>query len=266
MLRQARDLALLKKEYWADDALERIAWAQAKAGQFMDAENTITLIDSARQDQAWGIVGRQVANAGDLDGALSAAQKIYTISWKRHVLIPVAEQKARQGQFQKAREIAESLADEFASREVMAAIAKVQAQQGDIAGALETASVASRENPYILGGILGEQVKSGDVQGARERALAFKEGGLGSYALLGIVSTQLEQKDLAGAQATAELMKAEHLPQERGRAHATALAWKELALAQTQVKDLRGAKHSVGMALNAAKSMQPSWVKDDIMW
>ena len=53
LLGQARDLALVKKEYWADEALEWIALAQAKAGQRVDAEKTITLIGSARRDQAW---------------------------------------------------------------------------------------------------------------------------------------------------------------------------------------------------------------------
>ena len=124
-----------------------------------------------------GAVGRQVAKAGDLDGAVSIAQKIKTVTWKEHVLIAVAEKMAIQGQIEKARKIAQSLSDTVNTKGMaMAAIAKVQAQRGDIAGALETAAVASEENPYVLGGILGEQVKSGDVQRARERAFAIKEG------------------------------------------------------------------------------------------
>lgn len=157
---------------------------------------------------------------------------------------------AVQGQIEKAKKIAQSLSDTVNSKGMaMAAIAKAQAQQGDIAGALETAAVASKENPYILGGIFGEQVKLGEVQGARERALAFKEGWLSNYALYGIVSTQIELKDLAGGRTTAELMTA---------GHAKAMAWKELALAQIQARDVSAARQSVGEALSAAMSMQQS--------
>ncbi len=146
-------------------ALERLAAAQAAAGEVDAAFDTVVAIDNPfRRSEAQAAIAVSVARTGDIPGAIRAASRIATQYWftaDQHRLKIASGLVSRSGDF-----------DQFWFYEALVTIARIQAEKGDLIGALKTAKsipdAAGRSRATAR--VAAVQAARGDIEGALETA------------------------------------------------------------------------------------------------
>lgn len=139
---------------------------------------------------------------------------------------------------------------------VTAQLAEAQAKHGDITGAVQTAVSIAGENPRPLMKIVGDRVRRGKEQEARD-IVAHLDDGSQRYAEWGIMQAQIEQGRLIDAQVTATAIKP---------GHARAGALLELATYHRQHGGHPLALTLLEEAEDSARSTVNDWTRADMLW
>ena len=139
---------------------------------------------------------------------------------------------------------------------VTAHLAEAQAKHGDMTGAVHTAVSIAGENPRPLMKIVGDRVRRGKEQEARD-IVAHLDDGSQRYAEWGIMQAQIEQGRLIDAQVTATAIKP---------GHAKASALLELATYHRQHGGHPLALTLLEEAADSARSTVNDWSRADMLW
>ena len=138
---------------------------------------------------------------------------------------------------------------------VTAHLAESQAKQGDVNGAVKTAVSIAGENPSPLMKIVGDRVRNGKEQQARD-VIAGLADGPQRYAQWGLMEAQIQQGRLIEAQVTASAIKP---------GHAKASALVELAAYHLEHGGQPLALTLLQEAETSARSTSNDWARADIL-
>jgi hypothetical protein len=143
-------LAGIKDAHERDIRLSEIAEAQAGAGIFADADETIKAIkDGNYQDVARDMLAYALINKGDLSGALKNVEMIQYEPQKANTAIELAKARATKGDFAGALAIIGAGTSEFGGADpdlIYAAIAVAQGKQGKFEDGSRTARLIASNN------------------------------------------------------------------------------------------------------------------------
>jgi tetratricopeptide (TPR) repeat protein len=240
------------------EARVQVACAQARAGKYKEAAETVRAIDKVErlQDLKWPVmveIAAAQAKSRDWKQALETAKTTKPIEQQIAALVAIARLQAQAGMAQEARaRIAEALKivpgdrpdDEFVQHsraKCLQVIALAQADVGDMKSAFTTAAkipeierVANVVLPPFKQITLGTlRARAGDYEGAK--AATWDSG-----VLRRIVRDQAEAKDINGAVETAGKID---FPFEK------ALAYVEIAQVQARAGDRKGAAKTFAQVL-----------------
>lgn len=202
-----------------------------------------SLQNAAIQNANLRDVAKLYAEAGDIAGALKAADLTLTADWKRAAQTTIAE---------------------------------AQIRAGDIAGAQNTLAVALATADLIVGDaesksmgqsfIAEAQIKAGDIAGAKKTLASalstadlIKDANYKSYAQRTIAEAQIKAGDVAGAQKT--LAFAQRTADVIGDAKDKTYERAEIAEAQVKAGDIARARETLASALQSADLIQDAYWK-----
>lgn len=258
LLKIVQETTLSNQGWWQTEARQDIAEVQGRIGDVAGATATLTGIEEAFRDQAWGKVGRSLGRWGFIQEAISVSKRVDEPFRKAFIYEPAVEVALQKGDIEGTKQLAASLPEDSIHREnLLTTVAKHQVLRGDPRDAMALVLPLADRNPHALGAVLGELVKAGKEEVAKNLALGLSKEFHRDYAQLGMVWAQLGMDNLSAAVATAQSMS---------RNHAQATAWHDIAMAQRNKGRLDAARISLEQCAVAAKTMGPGWVRDDTYW
>jgi tetratricopeptide (TPR) repeat protein len=263
----------------------QIAAAQARAGKYKEAAETVGQLDEKRREEfgrpALAEIAAAQGRAGDWKRAEETVKAIKNEVFQVPAWIEIAKLQAKAGKGDAARasiaealraiprEMPEDAVGQGRRADGLQRVALAQAELGDRKTALLTAEsipnlppvgdAKVRQFPYKEMTLAMLQAQSGDFKTAKKAADAIDvshEGGYTkAYANRLIARAQAEAKDAKGALETAEAI--EH-------AFNKALAYTEIAQAQARVGDRDGAAKTFEKALGFAEAASEVPAKSDL--
>lgn len=144
--------ALLKYGNDHDRALSARDFAQAQAAAF-DDDGALATASQITEDYeraiAYCYVAEEFARIGDLTRAKKAASQVEDLDWRDTALCSVAAAQALAGDVPSAMRTFEEIRDSNDKAKALCEIAKVQGMVGDVAGALQSFKGAIAETPAV---------------------------------------------------------------------------------------------------------------------
>ena len=250
------------------DLYEELGEIQAKAGKIEDAKISLSRIPTGYRgdylsDKLKKEIALSLAKANDFIGALNVADSIPNFDRGNNLERDFAKEgiavaMAKSGDVEGALRIVDDLKEKtWAKTNALIAIGEYQADRGDLHGGMQMAAQAADHSPYALWGIAKEQVKAGQVDEFMGEVQKLSEPLAKQYAMWGVVGAYLAEKNLSAA-----IQFAQHIP----KGHASASAWRDIALSQIETGNHQAGLASLRKALAGAKVIQNSFARSDIYW
>ncbi|MGE0477494.1 MAG: hypothetical protein AB7P32_12020 [Nitrospirales bacterium] len=234
---------------------------QAKAGRIEDAKISLSHIPVGFHQDSLAIklkkeIALALAKANEFSGALKVADSIQNFE-RDYAKEGIAIAMAKSGDIEGALAIVESFQEKTrAKKNALIAIGEFQAQRGDLHGGIQIAAQAGHVS-YALWGIAKEQVKKGHVDEFLKEVQKISDPLVQEFALWGVVNAHLDNN-----QSSAAVQMAKQIP----HGYASASAWRDIALVQSEAGSRQASLSSLELALDGAKAIQNSFARSDIYW
>lgn len=235
---------------------------QAKAGLIGDAQQSLAGIpDGFQNDYQKFRLKKEIAlanaRAGRIADAIQVASTI-PIFAREHVFGEIALKKAKSGDVTGAFEILQNIGKGTNAKEnALKAIGEIQAKSGNLRGGIHTALQTADRYPHALWGIIEDQVKTGHQKEVLSEIHRIPLDISRQYALWGVVSAHLANKDIAGAIEVAKIIP---------DGHASANAWKDITIVQIEAGSIQASLINLKRALDGASATHNRFAKSDVLW
>jgi tetratricopeptide (TPR) repeat protein len=206
---EAGDIASARKTAslitYDEYAFRAIVKEQVKAGDIVGAMETAALIeDVGEKDESYKHIATAQIGAGNIDEAMDIAALITDSRWDQtRVYSDIVKYRAVSGDMDGAFELVEEKIGDPEKRYIAYGyIAIVQAEAGDIEGAMDTASLITKDY-YVnmtYSAISKAQVMAGDMDGARNSAALAGNNCLMTQLCIDKTAARFEAGDKRGAE------------------------------------------------------------------